>query len=338
MAEHPQDWAEELDLDPELPEPAPEASAGSFSFAAGADAMGQRLDVYLTAQAAMGLSRSHLQRLIEDGRVQVNGKAEKARYRLQTGDRVQVEVPAPQPLAVHAEDLPLDVVYEDSDLLVVNKPRGMVVHPAAGNFTGTLVNALLHHCHDLSGINGVLRPGIVHRLDKDTTGLLVVAKNDAAHQSLAHQIKERQAHREYLAVVHGQPKAEAGTVNAPIGRHPVDRQRMAVEQRHGKHAMTHFQVRERYADPGRGPFALLTCRLETGRTHQIRVHMAYIGHPVACDTVYGSRRPAFDVAGQLLHARRLEFAHPRTGSHVDFEAPPPADFQAVLDHLGQFRV
>lgn len=337
MADHPEDWEDELDLDPELPEPQPEALGGSFLFAAGPDAVGQRLDVYLTAQDELGLSRSHLQRLIEDGLVTVNGKPEKARYRLQAGDQVQVEVPTPAPLEVQAEDLPLDIVYEDSDLLVVNKPRGMVVHPAVGNFTGTLVNALLHHCRDLSGINGVLRPGIVHRLDKDTTGLLVVAKNDAAHTSLAHQIKERQVHREYLAVVHGRPKTDAGTIDAPIGRHPVDRQRMTVEPRHGKHAVTHFKLRETYADSARGPFALLTCRLETGRTHQIRVHLAYIGHPVACDTVYGPHRPAFDVAGQLLHARRLEFAHPRTGHHVAFEAPPPPDFQAVLDHLARFR-
>lgn len=338
MTDYHQDWDDELDLDPELPEPPPEAHGGSFVFDAGGEAAGMRLDVYLAGQEALGLSRSHLQRLIEDGRVQVGGRSEKARYRVQSGDRVTVEVPEPTVLEVVPEPIPLNVVYEDGDLLVVNKPRGMVVHPAPGNLTGTLVNALLYHCHDLSGINGVLRPGIVHRLDKDTTGLLVVAKNDAAHQSLAHQIKERHVHRQYLAVVHGHPRVESGTVDAPIGRHPVDRQRMAVEPKHGKHAVTHFHVLARYSDPRRGPFAEVACRLETGRTHQIRVHMAYIGHPVACDVVYGPHRPAFGVTGQLLHARRLEFTHPRTGEHVAFEAPPPSDMQAVLDGLAPYRV
>lgn len=225
------------------------------------------------------------------------------------------------------EEIPLDIVYEDADLVVVNKPRGMVVHPAAGNYRGTLVNALLNHCRDLSGINRALRPGIVHRLDKDTTGLLVVAKNDTAHLDLACQIKERRVKRQYLALVHGHPPQE-GTVDAPIGRHPVHRKKMAVEPRHGRPAVTHFRVLERY--PG---YALVEARLETGRTHQVRVHMAYIGHPLLGDPVYAPRRPRLGLAGQALHACTLGFRHPRTGEYLEFRAPLPRDFEEVLEHL-----
>lgn len=342
MTQHPGDWEEELDLDPELPAAPAEAHGGSFVFAAGPEAAGQRLDAYLAGRDDLGLSRSQVQRLIEEGRVAVGSAAAaaapRASYRLQEGDEIHVHVPEPEPLAVVPEEIPLAVIYEDRDILVVNKPRGMVVHPAPGNYSGTLVNALLHHCRDLSGINGVLRPGIVHRLDKETTGLLVVAKNDQAHQSLAHQIKERTVRREYVAVAHGHFASPSGTVDAPIGRHPVDRQRMAVEPRHGKHAVTHFWVRAAYRDPSQGPFSLVACRLETGRTHQIRVHLAYIGHPVACDPVYGPKRPAFPVQGQLLHARVLGFIHPRTGEGMEFEVPPPADMQAVIDRLEEHRV
>lgn len=352
MAHHAGDWDGELDLDPELPEAPTEVSGGSFVFLAGPEAVGQRLDAYLAGRDDLGLSRSQVQRLIEEGLVAVTlasarpdpatglpaAVPQRSSYRLQEGDEVHVRVPEPEPLEVPPEDIALAIIYEDSDVLVVNKPRGMVVHPAPGNYSGTLVNALLHHCRDLSGINGVLRPGIVHRLDKETTGLLMVAKNDQAHQSLAHQIKERTVRREYLAVAHGHFASPSGTVDAPIGRHPVDRQRMAVEPRHGKHAVTHFWVRAAYRDPSHGPFSLVACRLETGRTHQIRVHLAYIGHPVACDTVYGPRHPAFPVAGQLLHARVLGFTHPRTGQWLEFEAAPPTDMQDVLDRLQPYRV
>lgn len=283
---------------------------------------GGRLDVYLAGQM-LSMTRSHIQRLVEEGRVLVNGLAKKSNYRVSQGDRITLELPEPEDIPLEPEDIPLDVVYEDGDIIVVNKPRGMVVHPAAGNYTGTLVQALLYHCGDLSGIGGAARPGIVHRIDKDTTGLLVVAKNDMAHQSLARQIQLKEAGRIYLALVEGRV-AQPGRVEAPIGRDPKDRKRMAVVAS-GRDAATRYWPQEQYRDE-----TLLELKLETGRTHQIRVHMAHIGHPVVGDPVYGYRRQRFCLQGQLLHAWRLHLTHPRTGEPMAFEAPLPEDFDHVL--------
>lgn len=271
-------------------------------------------------------SRSQVQQWIKDGDITVNGKKEKANYRLQTGDLVEIEVPEPELPDIEPEDLHLDIYYEDADVLVVNKPKGMVVHPSNGHFTGTLVNGLMYHCKDLSGINGVLRPGIVHRIDKDTSGLLMVAKNDYAHEKLAAQLSEKTVTRKYFALVHGNTPHEAGTIDAPIGRDPADRQRMAVVD-NGKDAVTHFRVLERF-----DRFTFIECRLETGRTHQIRVHMKYIGHPLAGDPKYGPKK-TIDFGGQALHAGVLGFRHPRTGETLTFEAPLPNDFEHLLNTL-----
>ncbi len=287
-----------------------------------------RLDAYLAAHETVGLSRSRIQALIKAGHVTVNGAVPKAKQSVAPGDAVRVEIPDPVPMDVVAEAIPLDVVFEDEDVLVINKARGMVVHPAAGNWNGTLVNALLEHVDDLEGIGGELRPGIGHRLDKDTTGLLVVAKNERAHQALSDQIREHTARRVYWALVHGNTMADLGRVEAPIGRHPVDRKKMAVDTRGGRDATTHFKVLERF--PG---YALLECRLETGRTHQIRVHLSFIGHPVVADPVYGTRKAHLDMAPQALHARQLGFTHPRTGQWLEITAEPPADMMAVIDRL-----
>lgn len=287
---------------------------------------GERLDKAL-AFLCSGQSRSALQKLLESGLVTVNGKPGGKHDRLHEGDIITVCFPDPVPLEAKAENIPLEIVYEDDDLLVVNKPQGMVVHPGAGNPDGTLVNALLYHCGDsLSGIGGVLRPGIVHRIDKDTSGLLMVAKNDHAHQHLAAQIKAHSFLREYEAVVCGILKEEDGTVNAPIGRHPTQRKRMAVTQRNSKQAVTHFTVLGRYEQ-----YTHVRLRLETGRTHQIRVHMAYIGHPVAGDPVYG--KPLRNLRGQCLHARTLGFVHPSTGRYMEFTSELPAYFQRLLEML-----
>ncbi len=288
--------------------------------------VGQRLDAWL-AEQPLGLTRSHAQKLIAEGRVLVNCKPGRNSTRLQLSDAVQVNVPEPEPLAIGAEKLDVPIVYQDSDIVVVNKPQGMVTHPAQGNQSGTLVNALLYQVGDLSGINGVMRPGIVHRLDKDTTGLLVVAKHDQAHSQLAADMKARRIKREYQALVHGGFAAERGTVDAPLARHPVLRKQMAVVTG-GRPAVTHWQVLERF-----GQFTLLHLRLETGRTHQIRVHLAHLGHPVVGDVVYGPKKSAFTLPGQLLHAFRLSFQHPLTGEDLRFEAPLPAHFQTVLDRL-----
>jgi 23S rRNA pseudouridine1911/1915/1917 synthase len=288
------------------------------------DSSGQRLDSFLAGEAP-GLSRSHVQKLVALSLVEVNGSPEKASYRLKQGDAVVLRVPPPVELVVEAEPLPLDIYYEDSDLVVVNKARGMVVHPAEGNYSGTLVNALLHHCRDLSGINGVLRPGIVHRLDKDTSGLLMVAKNDTAHLELARQLSERKVDRIYLSLVHGSIKNERGSISAPIGRHPVDRQKMAVEPRHGKPAVTHYTVLNRFGD-----CTYISLKLETGRTHQIRVHMAHLGHPVVGDPKYGPAKSRFGLEGQFLHAARLGFTHPRSSRWLSFEAPLPGVLREVL--------
>lgn len=288
---------------------------------------GTRLDACLAARAELGLTRSHLQKLIEEGLVMVNGRRVKPSYKVVSGDSVEVRVPPPEPAELRAEELPIDILYEDADVIVVNKSRGLVVHPAAGHRSGTLVNALLHHCGDLSGINDQIRPGIVHRLDKDTTGTMMAAKNDRAHLSLAAQIKDRRAKREYLALVRGNPPVDSGVVDAPIGRHPTDRKRMAVING-GRPAVTHFRVIERY-----GEFSLLRCRLETGRTHQVRVHLSSIGLPVVGDPVYGQRKDSFGLEGQALHAASLGFFHPRTREWMEFEAPLPEDFQRALDRL-----
>jgi len=301
-----------------------------------AAAAGVRLDSYLATCADLGLSRSRIARLIDAGRVTVDGLPCRASQRLRGGERIEVMIPPPDPLELEPEPIPIPIVYEDADVVVVNKPRGMVVHPSPGHRSGTLVHALLYHCPDLAGVGDRLRPGIVHRLDRDTTGLLVVAKHDEAHHSLADQIRARTARREYLALVRGRVLDEQGIVCAPLGRHPSDRKRFAVlRPGRGKEAITRFWVVERF--PG---FTLLHLALDTGRTHQIRVHMAHIGHPVVGDPIYGrgSRRLLEEMRlprlrGQALHAFRLSFRHPRTGRTVSFEAPLPDDFQALLEAL-----
>ncbi len=278
-----------------------------------------RIDVYLAG--AMDRSRSHVQQLIKEGLITVNGNKVKANFQLSLGDIIQVETQEAVSTEVLAEDIPLDILFEDSDMIIVNKARGMVVHPAAGNYSGTLVNALLFHCKDLSGINGEIRPGIVHRLDKDTSGVMMVAKNDASHLHLAEQIKEHTAKRTYWAIVDGNIPNERGTIKAPIGRHPKDRLKMAVVFENSKEAVTHFTVLERF-----GAYTLVECSLETGRTHQIRVHFAYIGHPVVNDPVYGRRKMPFPIEGQALHSRTLDVVHPTTEKAMHLEAPLPQDF------------
>ena len=273
-------------------------------------------------------SRSYLQRLIEEGQVLVDKKPVKSNYRLQEGNEIAISVPEPKELSVEAEQMDLNIVYEDDDLLVVNKPKGLVVHPAAGHETHTLVNGLLYHCRgNLSGINGVLRPGIVHRIDRDTTGLLLVCKNDFSHAAIAEQLKVHSITRRYHAIVHGELACD-GTVDAPIGRNPNDRMKMAVNYKNGKDAVTHYHILEQLKK-----FTYVECRLETGRTHQIRVHMASICHPLLGDTVYGPAKPAFPIEGQALHAKVLGFIHPRNGKYMEFEAPLPEYFQKLLVKL-----
>lgn len=287
----------------------------------------QRIDKFL-ALSLPNMTRSGLQKLLADGAVLLDGKEAQKNDKVKPGDRVEVYIPEPKPMEAEAQDIPLDIVYEDEDLLVVDKPRGMVVHPAAGHQDGTLVNALLAHCGDsLSGINGVLRPGIVHRIDKDTSGLLIVAKNDAAHQHLAEQIKVHSFTRQYQAVVHGTVKQDSGVVRLPIGRHKTDRKRMAVVSQGGKEAVTHYQIVHRYVG-----YTHLLLTLETGRTHQIRVHMAHMGHPVAGDPVYGPKKPAL-AGGQCLHASKIGFVHPRRLTYLEFESPLPAYFTDFLQRL-----
>ena len=292
-----------------------------------ADRDGERLDVFL-ARMDETLSRSRVQRLIADGHVMVDGKTPKASQRLSEGATVAVEMPEPEAADILPEQIPLDILYEDEDVIVVNKARGMVVHPAAGVSRGTLVNALLAHCKDLSGINGALRPGIVHRLDKDTSGVMIAAKNDAAHRSLAEQIQQKTAKRVYWAILTGNIAEEEGVIHGAIGRNPKDRQKMAVVRENGKDATTNFRVLERF-----GAYTLVECRLMTGRTHQIRVHMAYIGHSVVGDPKYGAKKCAFSIEGQALHSKTLMFTHPRTGERMEFEAPLPEDMQMILDDL-----
>ena len=288
----------------------------------------ERIDALL-ARSVEGLTRSAAQRLLEQGAVTLGGRPVKKNHRTSPGERFEVVLPEPEPAAPVPENIPLDVRYEDDDLIVVNKPRGMVVHPAPGHPDGTLVNALLFHCGDsLSGVGGEKRPGIVHRIDKDTSGLLIAAKNDFAHLALSAQLSDHSLARTYEAVVIGNLRADSGTVNAPVGRHPTDRKRMAVTQKNSREAVTHWEVLARY--PG---YTHIRCRLETGRTHQIRVHMAHIGHPLAGDMVYGRKKPELGLEGQCLHARELTFVHPRSGERLTVTTELPDWFEAVLKKL-----
>ncbi|WP_434302171.1 RluA family pseudouridine synthase [Clostridium botulinum] len=285
-----------------------------------------RLDLYLS-KIFEDKSRSYLQGIIDQGSVLVNNKKKKRNYKLKVGDNIEVNIPEPKLLQIEPEDIKLDIIYEDKDVIVVNKPQEMVVHPAPGVYSGTLVNALLHHCKDLSGINGVARPGIVHRIDKDTSGILVVAKNDISHNNLAAQFKEHSISRVYMALVEGIIKDEQGTIEAPIGRHPVDRIKMAVVK-DGRHAVTHYKVIERFKN-----HTLVECRLETGRTHQIRVHMSHIMHPLVGDPVYGYKKQRFNLKGQMLHAKLLGFIHPTTEQYVEFESELPEYFKKIIKIL-----
>ncbi|HCO74513.1 MAG TPA: RNA pseudouridine synthase [Clostridium sp.] len=288
--------------------------------------VGKRLDLFVS-ENEVDMSRSFVQGIIEKQQVKVNEQIKKSNYKLRVGDQVQVELAEPVELQVEAEDISLDIIYEDSDVIVINKPQDMVVHPAPGNYTGTLVNGLLHHCKDLSGINGVIRPGIVHRIDKDTSGVLVVAKNDKSHNSLAMQLKDHSMKRTYYAIVEGIVKEEEGTVRTNIGRHPVERIKMAVVK-DGKEAITNYKVLERFKSN-----TLVECRLETGRTHQIRVHMAHLHHPLIGDQVYGYKKQKFKLRGQALHAKNLGFIHPTTGEYMEFDSQLPEYFQDILDKL-----
>ncbi|MCC5426318.1 RluA family pseudouridine synthase [Clostridium botulinum] len=285
-----------------------------------------RLDLYLS-KIFEDKSRSYLQGIIDEGNVLVNNKKKKRNYKLKVGDNIEVNIPEPKLLQIEPEDIKLDIIYEDKDVIVVNKPQEMVVHPAPGVYSGTLVNALLNHCKDLSGINGVARPGIVHRIDKDTSGILVVAKNDISHNNLVAQFKEHSISRVYMALVEGIIKDEQGTIEAPIGRHPVDRIKMAVVK-DGRHAVTHYKVIEKFKN-----HTLVECRLETGRTHQIRVHMSHIMHPLVGDPVYGYKKQRFNLKGQMLHAKLLGFIHPTTGQYVEFESELPEYFKKIIKIL-----
>lgn len=285
-----------------------------------------RLDVYLS-QEFEDKSRSYIQKLVDEGNVTVNDKNKKSNYKLKVNDKITVNFPELEELVIQPENIDLDIIYEDSDLIVINKSQGMVVHPAPGNYTGTLVNALVYHCKDLSGINGVARPGIVHRIDKDTSGILVIAKNDNAHKKLAEQLKEHSMKREYVALVEGIIKGESGMVDKPLARHPKERIKMAVVSG-GKRAVTHYEVVERFERN-----TLVKCVLETGRTHQIRVHMSYIGHPLVGDPVYGYKKQKFNLNGQMLHAKKLGFIHPNTEKYMEFESEIPDYFNDVLKKL-----
>ncbi|MBM6994824.1 Ribosomal large subunit pseudouridine synthase D [compost metagenome] len=287
----------------------------------------ERIDKYAKTLLGEDVSRSQIQLWIEAGNLVVNDAPVKANYKLAEGDRVELTIPEAEPAEIEPENIPLDIYYEDGDAIVVNKPRGMVVHPAPGHSSGTLVNALMYHCKDLSGINGELRPGIVHRIDKDTSGLIMAAKNDKAHASLAAQLKAHSVTRKYYALVHGNVSHDQGTVDAPIGRDPHDRKMYTVIERNSKQAVTHFQVVERFGD-----YTLLELKLETGRTHQIRVHMKFIGHPLVGDPLYG-RSKGIKMDGQALHAAVLGFEHPDDGRYLEFSAPIPADMEAVLQSL-----
>lgn len=293
-----------------------------------ADTEGERIDSWLAAELDT-YSRSYIQKLCLDGSVFVNNKQVKSNYKTKSGDSVTVNIPEAEVLQVKAEDIPLEIVYEDDHIIVINKPKGMVVHPASGNYTGTLVNALMKHCGDsLSDINGVIRPGIVHRIDKDTSGLLVVAKSNLAHERLSEKLKTHDIKREYIALVEGIIYENTGKIDAPIGRHPVDRKKMSVNLKNGREAITHFTVLERFPAE-----TYLELKLETGRTHQIRVHLSYINHPILGDEVYGRKKQRFELQGQALHAIRLTFQHPVTGVEMKFETAVPEYFQKLLLQL-----
>lgn len=290
---------------------------------------GIRLDSFLVEKLPE-YSRSYIQKMIQAGKVTVNEKQKKNGYKIEKEDRISLLLEPPKELEILAEDIPLDILYEDEDLVIINKPKQMVVHPAPGHTSGTIVNALLYHCKDgLSGINGVLRPGIVHRIDQDTTGVIVVCKNDRTHRGIAEQLKEHTIKRTYFAIVHGHLKEEEGTIESTIGRHPVDRKKMAMNVKNGKHAVTHYKV----LDTLNGRFTYISCQLETGRTHQIRVHMASLGHPILGDAVYGPSKCPFHLQGQTLHAGVLGFIHPTTKEYMEFQAPLPEYFRKLLDKL-----
>lgn len=300
----------------------------SVTYCVSEEECGLRIDRYLAEKNA-DLSRSYIQKLLKNQEISVNGIQVKANYKVQQEDQILLTVPELTEPDILPEDIPLDILYEDEDLMVVNKPKGMVVHPSAGHLSGTLVNAILYHCQGhLSGINGVMRPGIVHRIDMDTTGAILVCKNDFAHKDLAEQLKEHTIKRRYRAIVSGNLKEDTGRIEGPIGRHPIDRKKMAINYKNGKDAVTHYQVLERF-----GNATYVECRLETGRTHQIRVHMASKGHPLLGDQVYGSARNPYHLQGQALHAMILGFVHPRTGEYMEFEAPLPEYFVKLLEKL-----
>lgn len=305
--------------------------AGLETVTAEAEDAGTRADVFLAAK--LGVSRSNMQKLLEDGRVKRGEKIIKANYKVRAGEMFVVDIPEPEPIEAVPENIPLDIIYEDDDVVVLNKARGMVVHPAPGNYTGTLVNALLYHCSNLSGINSAIRPGIVHRLDKDTSGIMIVAKNDAAHISLSQQIQSKTAVRTYLAVVRGNIKTDSGTIETQIARDKTDRKKMAVVKEGGRDAITDYEVLERF-----GKYTLVRCKLRTGRTHQIRVHMEYLGYPLVGDPKYSPMKTPFSIKGQALHSHTLEFTHPRTGERMKFEAPLPEDMHKIIIrlHNGQF--
>lgn len=289
---------------------------------------GERIDKYLSEQLE-DMTRSHIQKLIKENMVRVNGMAVKSNFKLSASDQIEVEIPELKEPDILPENIPLDILYEDQDILVVNKPKGMVVHPAPGHYTGTLVNAIMYHCKDnLSGINGVMRPGIVHRIDMDTTGSLLICKNDRAHQALAEQLKEHSITRKYHAIVHGRLKEDEGTIDKPIGRHPIDRKKMSVHCTNGREAITHYRVLKRFQQ-----FTYIECQLETGRTHQIRVHMSSIGHPILGDQVYGPAKCPYKLQGQTLHAKVLGITHPTTDKYMEFDAPLPDYFQGLLEKM-----
>ncbi|WP_124066464.1 RluA family pseudouridine synthase [Clostridium sp. E02] len=293
-----------------------------------AEDTGIRIDRYLSERCA-DISRSYFQKLLKEEEILVDGLPVKSNYKVTTGNRIQVTIPKAREPEIEPEEMKLDILYEDKDIILINKPKRMVVHPAAGHYTGTLVNGLMDHCRgDLSGINGVMRPGIVHRIDMDTTGVLIVCKNDMSHQSIANQLKEHTITRKYYAIVHGVVKCEEGIVDAPIGRHPVDRKKMSINQKNGKNAITHYRVLEYLKQ-----FTYVECQLETGRTHQIRVHMASIGHPLLGDAVYGPMKSPYHLTGQTLHAGVLGIIHPRSGEYMEFHAPLPEYFSDLLRKL-----
>lgn len=287
-----------------------------------------RIDRYISEHME-NVSRSYIQKLIKDGMVTANSKPVKANYKVQHGECIEINLPEPVSLDIEAQNIPLDILYEDEDVLLVNKPKDMVVHPSAGHMDGTLVNALLYHCKDsLSSINGVMRPGIVHRIDKDTTGVLIICKNDKSHNHIAEQLKVHSITRKYHAIVYNNLKDDTGTIDAPIGRHPVDRKKMAINYKNGKSAVTHYRVLERF-----GKYTYVECQLETGRTHQIRVHMSSIGHPLLGDEIYGSQKQLYKTCGQVLHAKVFGFIHPSTGKYMEFETSLPEYFEELIIKL-----